>query len=296
MMTTTERKSIFISYSHSDLEWLKRLKIHLKPLEREYSIKVWDDSNIKIGDIWREEIRKALAECKAAILIISADFMASDFIATSELPPLLKSAQEDGVIVLPLIVSPSRFMRNNELSSFQAANNPAMPLNTLSRAEQEQILDELSARLEEIMSATISPDTKNKPNSASDLTSQIHLSIEHLRLGSCLILTNSSSDTVTIESVKIADQVIEYLDLRWKEISLPKLSRLSPGSSTMLMFAVTNKVTFNGNRLVNFESWETLEIVIKSASNKLSWRLISKMRISDIGNIEIQDEKSELIK
>jgi hypothetical protein len=58
------------------------------------------------------------------VLLISADFFASDFIDETELPPLLAAAEAKGVRILPVILSASRFARNKNLARFQAVNSP----------------------------------------------------------------------------------------------------------------------------------------------------------------------------
>ncbi len=144
------RTQIFVSYSHADADWLKRLQVHLKPLERAGSIEWWDDTKILPGMVWRDEIEKALAAAQIGVLLVSADFVASDFIANHELPNLLAAAQDEGLTILSLIVGPSRFKRMPELSRFQAVNDPDRPFIGLSKAEQEADLLKLANRIEDL--------------------------------------------------------------------------------------------------------------------------------------------------
>ncbi len=148
MTTKTPRRTkVFISYSHADVEWLKRLRVHLRPLEREHRIEIWDDTRIKPGSRWKEEIRQAIAAAKVAVVLVSADFLASDFIETDELPPLLSAAEKEGAHILPVILSPSRFS-TTILAQFQAVNDPAKPLVGLSKAEQEADLVKVTEAIE----------------------------------------------------------------------------------------------------------------------------------------------------
>ena len=148
-ITKSERKkSIFISYSHEDKDHLKRLHVHLRPLEKEGLVDIWDDTKIKAGEKWEEEINKALADAAIAVLIISADFLASEFIVDNELPPILEKAELDGTRIVPIVLKPCRFSRDKNLSRFQALNTPEEPLLSKSDIEQEKIWDSLSHIIE----------------------------------------------------------------------------------------------------------------------------------------------------
>lgn len=125
--------------------------IHLRPVERSGAIDLWSDTKITAGERWREEIRKAVKRARVAVLLVSADFLASEFIVTDELPPLLAAAEDEGARVIPVIIKPCRFLRDESLSRFQALNDPKMPVIPMEEADRE----ELYAKLAEIVEREI---------------------------------------------------------------------------------------------------------------------------------------------
>jgi TIR domain len=143
------RATVFISYSHEDRKWLDRLSVHLRPLERAGFLDVWDDEKIKPGMLWKDKISDALKVARVAILLVSADFLASDFIMEYELPTLLAAAEREGTIIMPVIVGPSRFLREESLSRFQAFNPPQAPLSKMTRNGREELLVLLANEIEE---------------------------------------------------------------------------------------------------------------------------------------------------
>jgi len=150
--TNSPKKTmVFISYSHIDTEYLERLKIHLKPFEKKGLIDIWSDTKIKAGEKWKEQIEKALEKSVAAILLISADFLASDFIIDNELPPLLKSAEEKGKLILPVVLKPCRFTKDENLSKFQAVNNPNVPLSKMDDNGKEEIYVKVADYIDDLV-------------------------------------------------------------------------------------------------------------------------------------------------
>ncbi|MGE0820881.1 MAG: TIR domain-containing protein [Candidatus Binatia bacterium] len=147
------RDQVFISYSHKNSSWLERLQTMLKPLIRKNAITVWDDTKIKAGAQWRDEINKALASAKVAVLLVSPDFLGSDFIAEHELPPLLDAAKKDGLTVLWVYLSACMY-KETEIEAYQAAHNIAHPLDSLPPSQQNQVLLQIC---EEIKRAVANP-------------------------------------------------------------------------------------------------------------------------------------------
>lgn len=146
MATKKMRQGIFISYSHKDKVWLEKLQTILKPLVRNESLRLWDDTAIKPGAVWRQDIKAAISTARVAILLVSPNFLASDFIAQVELPAVFKLQQKKGLIILWIAVSASAY-QFTELAKLQAANDPQRPLDTLSKAEQNKALVKIAEKI-----------------------------------------------------------------------------------------------------------------------------------------------------
>lgn len=149
--TRSDINRLFISYSRKDREVLDRLLVHLRPLEREELIDAWNDTRLEAGSNWKKEVEAALERARAAILLVSADFLASDFIVNNELPPLLENAERKGTTIIPVIIQPCRYTRDDSLRHLQAINDPNSPLMGLSSVDQEQLLDDIAATVEQAM-------------------------------------------------------------------------------------------------------------------------------------------------
>lgn len=148
------RDQIFISYSREDSKWLEMFEKTLKPLVADHKLKLWSDRQIRPGEDWRAEIDEALASAKVAVLLVSTNFLASEFINKCELPALLEANQRRALTILWVPISPSLY-RRTKIASFQAAYDPTESLDSLSPPKRNKALVEIS---EKIMAAYAEED------------------------------------------------------------------------------------------------------------------------------------------
>jgi chaperonin GroEL len=219
-MTAQEikRTKVFVSYSHHDREWMERLRIHLKPLETDMEIDVWDDSKIEPGKNWKQEIANAINATKIAVLLVSADFLASDFIRSGEVPPLLIAAQKDGAMIVPLILSASRFYQTRELSEFQSINDPNEPLADVTPSRREAILVQLANRIEGAFLDAALPEIAKKRSKTSQSARpatrrevQVKRDLSRLETVISEIRTKLQEQLQDEESVSIGLQIAETI-------------------------------------------------------------------------------------
>jgi len=144
---TNVRDSVFVSYSRRDRRWLNELQSSLGALGDEIRSNVWDDSRISPAAEWRPEIDEALSTAAAAVLLLSEEFFASEFISKNEFPLLMEAARRGEVKLFPVIVSACS---HDEVTAvYQAVNDPAHPLDGLDDAARalvwKRLMDQLTA-------------------------------------------------------------------------------------------------------------------------------------------------------
>ncbi len=98
---------VFFSYSHKDEELKEALVTHLSLLKRQGIITAWHDRMIGAGQEWREEIHTHLQTAQVILLLISADFMASDFCNDVELERAIERHDAGEACVIPIILRPA---------------------------------------------------------------------------------------------------------------------------------------------------------------------------------------------
>ena len=143
------RDKVFVSYSHLDKDFLKDIQRHFKPFLNQ--IDFWDDTKILPGQKWKNEIKKAIDTTKVAILLVSTDFLGSEFIASDELPPLLKAAEENGAVILMVIVKPCLFEECPSLNQYQAMNAPSNPVIKMDYTDKEELFVNLVRQTKRVL-------------------------------------------------------------------------------------------------------------------------------------------------
>jgi hypothetical protein len=131
-----DRDNVFISYSHKDKKYLDVLLAHLKPLQRTGCVSAWSDKQIAPSSKWFGEIKAALARTSVAVMLVSSDFLASDFIHQHELGPLLNGAEGGGVKILWVLIRDCLY-QETPLAHYQAVLPPDQPLAKMRAPERD---------------------------------------------------------------------------------------------------------------------------------------------------------------
>jgi TIR domain-containing protein len=97
---------IFISYAHEDEEFRIQLEKHLSVLRRRGVIELWHDRKITPGREWKGEIDAHVDSADVTILLISEDFLDSDYCYDVELSRALERHDADEAVVIPVILKP----------------------------------------------------------------------------------------------------------------------------------------------------------------------------------------------
>lgn len=118
---------VFFSYSHVDEKYRNELEKHLKSLQRQGLIESWHDRRISAGEDWANRIDQELRHADIILLLVSSDFINSDYCYELEMREALARHEREEAVVIPVIVRPCHWT-GLPFGKLQAATQDGKPV------------------------------------------------------------------------------------------------------------------------------------------------------------------------
>jgi tetratricopeptide (TPR) repeat protein len=97
---------VFCCYCHADEAWLRKLEIHLSLLKRQGLVALWHDRLVAPGTAWAQAVDEHLETASVILLLVSADFLASDYCYSTEMLRAVERHERGEARVIPIILYP----------------------------------------------------------------------------------------------------------------------------------------------------------------------------------------------
>src|SRR5262245_33028046 len=151
------RAKVFVSYSHRDASWLKMCEQAFGTGVYAKAFEIWSDKKIETSANWKQTIEATIASSRIALLLVSKNFLKSDFIAAQELPTILKRHAKGGLKIwwIPLDDISDTELRLAELNEIHAACPPNKPLSKLNGKERANAIAKVFERIIEELGVLI---------------------------------------------------------------------------------------------------------------------------------------------
>jgi hypothetical protein len=148
------RKAVFLSYARQDTKIVQELVRALNPLEEEGLISVWQDRRIDAGLDWREEITSRLSSADVIMLLLSPEYLASEYCWGLEMKLALDRSSDGHSHLLPVLLRPCDW-RSTPLARFQALPKGGKPVTQWS--SRSAALCDVIGGLREVLAQTPPP-------------------------------------------------------------------------------------------------------------------------------------------
>ena len=214
--------SLFFSYSHKDESLRNELEVHLAMLKREGLIDAWHDRKILAGDEFDKEIDNKLEEAAVILLLVSPDFLASEYCYERELARAMERHKEGSARVIPVILRPCDW-KTALLGGLLAAPTDGKPV-TRWPDRDEAFLDVVKHIRSALETARSTPRTKPTRPAAASSPQNVPVSKSGPR-SSNLRVRQHFSDA---DKDQFLDEAFEFM-ARFFENSLEELRGRNPG-------------------------------------------------------------------
>jgi len=165
-MATNQSVTLFISYAHRDEELKSQLDKHLTPLKLQKVIDKWSDRHIEGGQDWAHQIDSNLKSADIILLLVSPDFVSSDYCAGVELKAAMTRYRDGDAIVVPVILEPCDWKwldfgklqatpkDGKAITDWANINSAFLDVTNTIRQIAQGLLDKRQKKLDEILAAS----------------------------------------------------------------------------------------------------------------------------------------------
>jgi TIR domain len=158
---------VFCCYAREDQEMLVQLKKHLMPLQRQGQITIWSDTNLDAGVEWEKELHQHLESANIILLLISPDFMASDYCYSTEMRRAIERHDQGSAHVISILLRPT-FWQNAPFAKLQVIPMNAEPVTSWSDRDKAFYdiviqINQIITRHQTVGHQSIAPDHPTTP-------------------------------------------------------------------------------------------------------------------------------------
>jgi TIR domain len=200
---------VFIAYSRKDDDLRSKLVTHLSLLKRQGKIAAWYDGDIEIGSEWEVQLQDRLDSSPIILLLISADFLASEYCYETEMKRAIERHQAKTALVIPILLRPCDW-QGSPFSALQGLPKDLKPVTLWSDQDSafldiakgiRKAVDSLHTRLQ---SKSLSPATTAGANSPTEnQSSEGQVGMNQSNSGESTGVQNHTSGGVTYIADKI---------------------------------------------------------------------------------------------
>jgi TIR domain len=155
---------VFCCYAREDQAMLEHLKKHLAPLQRQGQITIWSDTNIDAGVEWERELHQHLERADIILLMISPDFMSSDYCYSTEMGRAIQRHNQGSVRVIPVLLR-STFWQNAPFAKLQMVPTNAEPVTNW--PDRDKAFHNITEQISQVITGRQTQPNKPAPQSVS---------------------------------------------------------------------------------------------------------------------------------
>lgn len=230
--------NIFIAYAREDDALRARLEKHLATLKRRDYINTWYDGKIEAGSEWKEEIDVALNNADIILLLISADFIASDYCYEIEMARAIERHEKGAAIVIPVLLHAcdwedtpfgriQALPKNGKPITDRFWENPEKSLSLIAKAIKELVEHRVAAKTQQLESVSAKiKDAEQRLSEIEGRHEQHRMDIDSLEKGKTHILQEIDSlerdkkcKLQELERLRLAEQNAQSMMLELKTVS-----------------------------------------------------------------------------